>query len=333
MLSATVTGKNALSLDDVAVPAPGAGEVLLRVLACGICGSDLHILRNGWTQAAPGHEIAGVVESVGPGVEAIRPGMRLCAECFQRCGECASCLDGATSVCESFQYVGGAFAEYAVVQVEMLHSVGDEMTDVETAMVEPLAVAVHAMRRAEMDAGATVGIVGGGTIGLLCAATARAWGAQAVALVAKHPHQKTAAFDMGAMTGDGKPSDVLRLVGSPLDIAVDAVTQGTSFSTALAAVRPRGTVVVVGEPARPALAALAPLVHNEIRVMGSFCYAPEDFTEAIRLIEERKVDVARLVTHEFPLSEVTEAFATASDKTTGAIKVLVRPGAEAPPAQ
>jgi L-iditol 2-dehydrogenase len=327
MLSATVTGKNVLSLDDVPVPTPGSGEVLLRVLACGICGSDLHILRNGWTQAAPGHEIAGIVESVGPGVDAIQPGMRLCAECFQRCGQCTSCLDGAASVCEAFEYIGGALAEYAVVRVEMLHSVDEEMSDVETAMVEPLAVAVHALRRAEMDAGATVGIIGGGTIGLLCAATARAWGAQAVALVAKHPHQKTAAFDMGAMTGDGKPADVLRMVGSPLDIAVDAAAQGTSFSTALAAVRPRGTVVIVGEPARPALAALAPLVHSEIQVVGSFCYAPEDFTEAIRLIAQRQIDVARLVTHEFPLSDVTEAFATASDKTTGAIKVLVRPGA------
>jgi len=325
MLSASVTGKNVLTVEHAPVPAPGPGEVLLRVLACGICGSDLHILRNGWTQAAPGHEIAGVVESVGPEVEGIELGMRLCAECFRRCGQCRFCAAGTPNLCESFKYIGGAFAEYAIVPANTLHSVGERMTDTQLVMVEPLAVAVHAMRRARMRSGATVGIIGGGTIGLLCAATARACGAQAIAVVAKHPHQKIAAFDMGVMTADGKPSDVLQLAGTALDIVVDTVTQRTSFSTALAAVRAGGTVVVIGEPARPTLAALAPLVHNEIRVRGSFCYAPKDVTKAIQLIEQRQVDVARLVTHEFSLNNVEAAFATASDKTSGAIKVMVRP--------
>ncbi|GAG47670.1 unnamed protein product [marine sediment metagenome] len=176
-------------------------------------------------------------------------------------------------------------------------------------------------------------MIGAGTIGLLCAAVAAQRGASPIVVVAKHPHQAELAERMGAdlmiQLGKADPVKAMREAcdGGP-DAVIDCVAAGTSFSSALAAARRQGRVVVVGEATRPLLAALGPVIHRELEVTGSFCYGTTDgkpdFAWAIELIQDGKVDVERLVTHTLPLHRMEEAFGIAADKSSGAIKVIVR---------
>ncbi|NLW49794.1 MAG: alcohol dehydrogenase catalytic domain-containing protein [Candidatus Brocadiaceae bacterium] len=335
MKIALVPDKQAVRLIDAPVPRPPAGCVRVRVRACGICGSDLHIFRGHWRNGKLGHEVCGVVDQVADDVTDLAPGTRVCAECFGHCGQCVFCRSGRYNHCPSISWYGwqehGAMAEYTCFPARSVFAVPDALSDAEAVMVEPLAVAFHAVRRAHLEPGSAVGIVGAGTIGLLCAATARTQGAGRVVVVARHAHQAEAARRLGAddvaLIGRDNPAEVLgpdRMV----DAAIDTVAAGTSFSTALAAVRSCGRMVLVGGVTRPIMAALAPLVDREIELTGSQCYAvtdgKPDFQWAIELIASGRVDAGGLVTHTFPLADVEEAFHTAADKTTGATKVVVQ---------
>jgi len=337
MRAAAVTDKGKVELLEIPEPRPAAGEVLLRVAECGICGSDLHALRNGWKHHALGHELAAVVEEAGKGACCPPAGTRVCAECYTRCGTCRFCRAGDYNLCESFSYMGGrpygALADMVVVQDYAVHPVPQSFSDARAVMVEPLAVACRAVDRALAAGGERVAIIGAGTIGLLCAAVARARGASSVAVVAKHVHQAEAARNMGAdrvvQLGKERPVDALRGDDGGPDAVIDTVALGTSFSTALAAVRKAGRVVLVGEVTRPLLSALAPLLHGELEVTGSSCYGRTDgvadFQRAIELMDRGGLDPTGLITHTVALDGVEEAFALASDKATGSIKVTVRP--------
>lgn len=335
MRAARVCEKGRIEVAEVPEPEPAEGEVLLRVRQCGICGSDLHAFRNGWTDHPLGHEMSAVVAAAGPGVTALAPGAHVCAECYSACGECESCARGARNLCNSLSFMGGrkhgAMAEMVALPAASVYALPGSFSDVQALMVEPLAVALRAVRRAGAAGGRSVSIIGAGTIGLLCAAAARAEGAGRVTVLAKHPHQAEAAEALGAdavaLLGRQKPVDALRGGGQAPDAVIDTVALGTSFSNALAAVRKGGRVVLVGEVTRPLLAALAPLLHGEVEVTGSFCYAGDgpagDFPSAIDLIARGAVDVARLVTHTLPFDRLEEAFEVAADKSTGCIKVVV----------
>jgi threonine dehydrogenase-like Zn-dependent dehydrogenase len=203
----------------------------------------------------------------------------------------------------------------------------------QAAMVEPLAVAFRAVSRALVKAGDSVAVIGGGTIGLLCAAVARARGASPTFLAAKYPHQAGKAAELGVtrplLAAEGDPREAIlgQTGGRGVDAAIDTVAVGTSLSTAISVVARKGRLVEVGGASRPLLAALYPLVSREIQMTGSSCYAVtegrRDFEWAMDLIAEGKVNVCTLITHTFPLARVAEAFRTAADKKTGSIKVMV----------
>lgn len=339
----TMPEKERAEIAETETPEPRRGEVLLRVLECGICGSDLHAWHGKWGEDyRPGHEFCAVVEEAGPGVADLETGMRVTGECFGHCGECGPCESGAYNHCENIEWhpgrPGGAMAEEVCYRAEALFPLPEELTDRQGALVEPLAVAHHAMARARMEEGLTVAVIGAGTIGVLCVAVARARGAERIFSVAKYDHQAEMARRMGATdvirVGEADPRKVIpdAVEGRGVDVAVDSVAAGTSFTTALALGAPRARVVEVGGVTRPLLAALQPLVGRELLVTGSNCYArtdeKTDFQWAMELIREGAVEPEKLVTHTFPLEEVEEAFRTADDKETGAVKVVVRMGEE-----
>ncbi|MHC5034474.1 MAG: zinc-dependent alcohol dehydrogenase, partial [Planctomycetota bacterium] len=173
MRAARVTATRTVELVDIPEPEPGPGEVRLRVFQCGICGSDLHAYHS--QRNFPinvGHEMCGAVEELGQGVTAPAEGTRVCVEPFTYCGECRYCRDGDNSTCDAARYLfggpAGALAEKAVVPVEAVYEVPDGLSDVEAMMVEPMAVAVRAVRRAGVTEGCSVGVVGAGSMGLLC---------------------------------------------------------------------------------------------------------------------------------------------------------------------
>jgi L-iditol 2-dehydrogenase len=334
MRAALLADKSEVQLAEVPRPTPGPGQVLVRVEACGICGTDLHAFRQGWTDYALGHEASCRVVEAGPDADSPESGRRVAVECFSRCGQCMHCTDGRYNLCTDIQFMGGeppgALAEYVAVPDYAVHPVPDDFTHEATVMVEPLAVALRAVRRGGAAGGLAVGIIGAGTIGLLCTAVAAAEGAH-VAVLAKHDHQVAAARSAGAahvvQLGQAKPSEALPDGGPGLDVVIDTVAQGTSLNTAIDVCRNGGRVVLVGEVTRPMLAALSSLVHGEKTLTGSFCYAEEDgvhdFERAMTLISAGTVDVDALVSHRFPLADLEAAFATAADKSGGAVKVVV----------
>lgn len=339
MRAAKVAEKGRIEIVNVSEPEAGPGQVVIRMLQCGICGSDLHAYRGEWsTDSKIGHEICGIIEQVGPDVEDLHEGDRVCAECFGHCGECEFCRAGDYNLCTNTSWTGwqdhGALAERTIYPATSCFVVPDAMSDTQAMVVEPLAVSFRAVARCGSVDGATVAVIGAGTIGLLCIAAAKARGAKHILTIAKHDQQVEFARLMGAdlvaQAGKTTPTDALEEanIGGRVDACIDTVAVGTSFSTCLGLVRKQGRAVMVAGVTRPLLSALGPIVSREMFVTGSQCYAmtggKPDFQWAIGLISRGVIDVERLVTHMLPFEQVDEAFRIANDKGCGSVKVAVR---------
>ncbi len=326
-----------LVVETVPRPVPGPGDVVVRVRNCGICGSDLHWWHGQMVrpEVCPGHEIAGEVAEVGPGVTALRAGDAVALEGIASCGTCASCAAGDYHFCRAIGIVGitipGGYAEYVRIPARHCFPIPAGLDFATAALSEPLAVAVHGVRISGLGIGQRVLVLGEGTIGIAAVTAARAGGAGEVLVTARRPQQKAAALALGAdrVLDD---ADVLAAAGeAPVDLVVETVG-GTAdtLDTAVAACRPGGTVCVLGVyttmPAFPALFVVA----KELAIRGSFVYnragARADFEIVQDLLRRHGAQLgATLVTHRFPLADIGRAFATAADKTTGSIKVTIAP--------
>lgn len=324
---------------EVNIPAPERGGALLRVRACGICGSDLHTLRgdrspNMWL----GHEIAAEVLDVNGNTE-LRSGDHVAVEPFVSCGTCSYCLSGQYNHCPTSKFVGyslpGGYAEYLrLPSAYRLHALPSALPWDQAAMTEPLAVGVHALRLAGIAHGMRVIVVGGGTIGLLALQAARAMGATTTGVLAKYAHQAALAKRLGADAAvlTSEPDYAKRLVAAlegEADIVIEAVgAQSTAPSQATELVRPLGAVVLTGVFTGPVSMNMANVVNKEARVMGSNCYClgqdqRRDFRVAIDLLATGKVQAEPVITHRYPLSQAPEAFATSLDKNTGVVKAVL----------
>ena len=327
-------GKGQIRLAGGERPVVQPGFVVIAVNRCGICGSDLHAYSGEWEQRpfAGGHELSGVIVEVGSGVTGLTVGDRVCVECFWHCGECRFCLGGRYNLCRHVTYLGskthGGFAEDLLAKATSVFKLPDQLDFAQGALVEPLAVAYRAWSRAQATQDDRLLIVGAGTIGLCVLMCAKAAGWRSVTITAKYPHQAAAARDFGAdaviMATEQKIEEAL---GEPADVTIETTASSRGIADALSATRPSGTVVLVGGYSVPLRTSLSQIVGRELQVRGSQCYGltngVRDFASAIGLIAQGKVPVARLVTHRFPFDQIAEAFATAADKQSGAIKVHV----------
>src|SRR5437870_7673297 len=328
-----------LVVEDVPHPTPGAGEVVVRVSHCGICGSDLHWYHGQMVLpvGCPGHEISGEVADAGAGVTSLKAGDAVALEGIASCGSCRYCLAGDYQRCPAVGVVGmtlpGGFADYIKMPARHCFRVPAGVDFATAALAEPLGVAVHAVRLAGLAIGERVLVLGAGTIGLMAVVAARAGGAGEVLVVARRPQQRAAALALGAdrVVGDGEAGGVLGdALEAPIDLVIETVGgEADTLDTAVAAARPGGTICLLGaftrSPAFPALFVLA----KELRVIGSFVYgragARADFDVVLDLLRRQGAELARrLVTHRFPLESIGDAFRTASDKTTGSIKEIGR---------
>ena len=333
MRAAFCSTPGTIELRDVTEPALGAGEVLVQVRACGICGSDLHWFHGALPPPAvcPGHEIAGEVVACAADGPQLAPGTRVAIEPMVVCRHCHYCRTGRPQLCPRLRIIGlrraGGFAERVAVPAYALFPVADDVDWPLAALTEPTAVAVHAVRLAGVSLGQGVLVLGAGTVGLLCAFAARAAGAAEVLVSARYPHQYAMAQRLGATAAPVAADGTIRA-----DLGVDVVmeTVGGAADTlgeAVRLVRPAGTVVVLGvfstPPELPALA----LLEKEVRVVGSLMYdhtGPRpDFQIAIELIRQHRGVLADLITHRLPLDDIQQGFAVASDKRAGAVKVTV----------
>jgi L-iditol 2-dehydrogenase len=340
MRAAAVRGRASLEIESRPRPEPESHKVRVRLLACGICGSDLHLHHGGlWPPGhVPGHEMLGEVDLLGEGASGISVGARVAIEPLEACGACDLCRAGRYNICPSARLHGihlpGGLAEYVTVPAERCHPVPSALDPAVAALAEPMAVVVHGARRAGLAPGQRVLVLGAGTVGLLAVVAARALGAGEVWITARHPHQA----ELGATLGASRvlredEADPLAISGLGAEAPIDCVieTVGGSADTlkvACSAIRPGGTVSVLGMFLADVAVPPLPLLVKEGTLAWSNCYgrlgARTEFEEAIGILSAQAEQLALLTTHRVPLDEVGRGFEIAADKASGAVKVTVR---------
>ena len=335
MRAAFIAGKEKIEVRDTEVPSPDAGEVLVRVRACGICGSDLHFYHGVFPanpNISPGHEFAGEVVELGEGVGGFEPGQGVVIEPIRRCQECAFCRSGRYHLCPKHMLLGtfapGGLAEHVSVPACTLYPLPEDLDFELGALVEPLAVAVHGVHLVDLTVGERVLVLGSGTIGLFSIIAAKAAGAGEVVATYRHDHQGEAALAAGASRVI-RDSDVAGLEKQGIDVAIETIGgSAPTLAQALGAVRPGGRISVLGLfPGGVQLGGLA-LILKEVTVVGGITYCRpglrSDFDVAIGILQSDPERARMVITHRFPLDEATQAFATAADKGTKSIKVQVQ---------
>jgi 2-desacetyl-2-hydroxyethyl bacteriochlorophyllide A dehydrogenase len=327
-----------IAVEAADVPAPGANEALVRTLAAGVCGSDLHAAHGRHPFVSlpyrPGHEVVGVVEVAGSAVEGYAPGQRVIVEPDLPCWTCKMCTSGRENLCENLQFFGcgypqGGMADYFTLAANRLHPVPDTLDDPTAAIIEPLSTPVHAVRLAGDVTGRAVAVLGAGTIGLFTLAVLRAHGAGKVVSTDPNLAKRERAEALGAdATIDARTPDVARQVrealGGSADIVFDCVAIQSSMDQAIAIADKGGTVMVVGVPAQEVTVPLPIVQDHQIRIQGSATYLPEDYAESAVLLGRGAVRTADFVTATRPLDQVAEAFELASSGNH--VKVLVTVG-------
>ena len=341
MKAALDDGTGKYVLQQVALPQMYEGAALIRVRQSGICGSDLH-MTNARTEAqtlASGHEVAGEVIELPAGEKRLRVGDRVALETIgagRACLRCHYCRFGQYRHCRDLApETGGGFAEYMTRKPEGLFKLPDSLDWVDGALVEPMAVSVHALRYVGMKPGDIVGVTGAATIGLSAIAAACAFGAKKVIASAKYPHQAAAARKMGAdvVTGpDGDEfEDACREASGGLgaDIVLESVGghQTVALHQAVRATRPQGKTVNLGGIKVPMEIDLLDPLLREISIVSVSCYdvidGIHDYEVAIDLLASGKVPYREIVTHKNSLDDIQDGFAAAYDKSSGSIKVHI----------
>ncbi|KJK58931.1 zinc-dependent alcohol dehydrogenase [Saccharothrix sp. ST-888] len=319
------------------LPAVAEGELLVRVLATGICGSDLATFRGAHPyKTAPtvlGHELCGTVERAAGGFAA---GDLVCAAAYSHCGSCAMCRQGRTNLCgakRNLCHLGwdGSFAEYVTLRPNMAFRLPAGTDPVLGALVEPLSIAVHAVNLAGPAQGRTLRVIGAGNIGLGCLIAARRLGYGRVVCSDLGPEKGRRAAALGA---DGY-LDVLADGGGAAatapeaDVVMVASSHPGAVDEAVQAVRPGGTVVVVSFFDRPPAVAVNALVGKEVQVVGSSLSTAEDFRTVISWLAEGTIDPMPMVTHRFELSDADAAMRlmAAGEPATG--KIIITPRGDA----
>ncbi len=325
-----------LALAQVDIPQPGPGEVLVRVAAAGLCGSDVHIAVDGWSHPARlpmilGHEAAGTVERVGPGVRRWRRGARVAVFPEVVCGRCPNCLEGRSELCLEREVLGihrdGALAEYLVVPernlVQLPPRVGFEEGAVAT---DAVATPYHALVRvARLHAGERVLLCGMGALGLHAVTIARLLGAAWVSAAARHSVRRARAMERGADQVVDAASDA-REWGGPFDLCVDFSGDARLIEAGLGQLRRGGRMVLVGLSASPLhLLPVSDVVRMGLTVVGAYGAHPQDVREVLDLAEMGRIDLKAAVTHRFALADAALALEHLSRKLGDPVRVVVRP--------
>jgi L-iditol 2-dehydrogenase len=336
---------NQLDVADVPAPVPGAGEILVRVAACGICGSDVHGYDGTSGRRIPpivmGHEASGVVSGVGAGVAGFKPGDRVTFDSTVYCGDCEFCRQGEINLCNNRQVIGvscgdyrraGAFAEYVVVPQHIAYHLPDALEFEHAAMLEAVSVALHAVRISEMKGGETALVIGAGMIGLLTLQAAKAGGAAKVLVADIDPTRLQRAKSLGAdetllLSGNELAQEVLRQTrGRGVDLVLEAVGREETIAASIASVRKGGTVTLIGNISPEVKIPLQVVVSRQIRLQGS-CASSGEYPQAMELLANGKIKVKPLITAVAPLRDGPEWFARLHAGEPNLMKVVLDPGA------
>ncbi len=321
-------------------PSPGPDELLVRVEAAGICGTDRHLLHGTFPCRPPvtlGHEFSGIVEAVGDAVIDFRPGMRITGNPNIHCGRCTQCRRGRINLCENLEAIGihrdGGFADYVLVPQRQAHELPLSLPPEHGAFCEPLACCLHGIDMAGIRPGGSVIVLGGGVIGMLVVQLARLAGATSVVLVTRQAARRqlaeatgaTASFDPGSghvIEGIGGPDGLLP---GGADVVIECAGVAETMADAPKLARNGGTVVILGVMPQGETVAIEPfdLLFREVRVLTAFLN-PDTHARAAALIAEGTIRVEPLISRRIGLDALPDALA--NPPRPGEVKVLVTPG-------
>ncbi|MCU1566103.1 MAG: sorbitol dehydrogenase [Pseudarthrobacter sp.] len=334
MRTSVLMGVKNLIIEDRKLPSYAADEVLVKIAAVGVCGSDVHYFRHGrigdFVVDGPlvlGHEVSGTIVAVGDSVDPSRVGQRVAIEPQRPCGRCRECRAGHYNLCPHMEFyatppIDGAFAEYAVIQDAFAHAIPDNLTDEAAALLEPLSVAITTMRKAHVVPGSSVLIAGAGPIGIICAQTAKAFGAAEIIVSDLVAERRERALKYGA-TKVIDPAEVdIATAGLDVNAFIDASGAPRAVSAGIKAVRPAGHVVLVGLGNPEMTLPVEHIQNNEINVTGIFRYT-DTWPAAIHLVSSGLVELDSLVTGRFGLDHAEEALE--SDQDPASLKSVVYP--------
>jgi len=337
---------NVLDVEDLPQPVPEADELLIRVAACGICGSDVHGYDGSTGRRIPpivmGHEAAGVVEAVGAATAGFAVGDRVTFDSTVYCGRCDYCLRGEVNLCDNRQVIGvscgeyrraGAFAEFLVVPARIAYRLPDELSFPEAAMLEAVSVALHGVAVSEMRGGESVLVIGAGMIGLLLLQAARAAGAKQVVIADVDGTRLKLADELGAdvsllRAGEALLAEVMRLTeGRGVDVVLEAVGRDETIRSGIDCVRKGGTVTLVGNISPEVGLPLQKVVSRQIRLQGS-CASSGEYPRAMELIASGAIKVGPLITAVAGLDEGPRWFERLHAREPNLMKVVLDPRIE-----
>lgn len=339
MKCVSISGEKSLVLKNTDVPVSKDGSVVIEVKSCGICGSDIH----NWDMGAPvglvmGHEFSGVVVDPGARVD-LKKGDRVTGLPISPCGKCDACHSGNVQYCPETwsQAVGlaltnpGGYAEYTSCRPDMVRKIPGNVSFDAACMVEPSAVALHAINLADIKIGDKVLIVGGGIIGLMSAEFAKLAGAGYVAIVETNKKRGRKAVSYGkvneyydALKEDTIPNLLTKTNGG-FDKVIECCGNAAAVSESLMTVKPGGTIVLVGVSATPITIPLVVGVMKEVDIKGAIAYTPDEFDTCLELIAGKKINVTKYIDDLVSLEAVQESFEKLTNGKDAAVKIIVKP--------
>src|SRR6516165_4693658 len=332
-----------LEIVDLPEPAPAPGEVLVRVAACGICGSDVHGYDGSTGRRIPpivmGHEAAGTVAACGEGVTGVAKGDRVTFDSTVYCGSCAPCRRGDVNLCDHRQVLGvscteyrrpGAFAEYVAVPAHVVYRLPDNLSFEEAAMLEALSVALHAVSLAPTEPGDTALVVGAGMIGALLVQLLSIVACSRIFVADLDQSrldlaQKAGATDLIAAGTDPVEAVLQHTSGRGVDLAMEAVGRTETVRASIESVRKGGTVVLVGNVTPEVALPLQKVVTRQIRLQGS-CASAGEYPRAIELLASGGIAVRPLITDVATLDQGPQRFARLYAREPHLMKVILTPG-------
>ncbi|CAM3544123.1 MULTISPECIES: NAD(P)-dependent alcohol dehydrogenase [Saccharibacillus] len=332
-----------ITIEEVPVPEIGPNEVLIRVMAVGICGSDLHYYDHGrignYVVDGPfvlGHECAGEIAAVGAEAAQFKVGDRVAIEPGVTCGKCEMCKAGRYNLCPKVEFLAtppydGAFVQYLKMRADFVFPIPDHLSYEEAALVEPFSVGIHAASRSKLQPGSSLAIMGMGPVGLMAVAAAKAYGASTIIATDLEPLRLEAARKMGAThVINVLEQDVVGEIksitgGAGVDTAWETAGNPKALQAALSSLRRGGKMAIVGLPAQADIPLNIPFIaDNEVDMYGIFRYA-NTYPKGIEFLSSGQIDASVLITDKFPLAQTYEALERALNYKSECLKVVVYP--------
>lgn len=343
MKALLLTQYRSLEITDLPVPEPGPDEVLIRVAACGICGSDVHGYDGSSGRRIPpivmGHEAAGTIAALGRNVKKISEGDRVTFDSTIYCGSCCNCMRGDVNLCDNRQVVGvscgdyrraGAFAEFVVVPARVVYRLPEILPFEEAAMLEAVSVALHAVSLVPVRPPDCALVVGAGMIGLLIVQALHAAGCSHVYVsdvdhTRLHLAQEIGAA-IGLLAGPTFLPQVMSVTnGAGMDLVIEAVGINATVGAAIDSVRKGGNIVLVGNVSAEVTLPLQKVVTRQIRLQGS-CASAGEYPRAIELMSSEAIKVKPLITAIAPLEDGPQWFERLYAREPGLMKIVLAPG-------